>query len=166
MEGRIFDYVIVGAGSSGCVLAGRLSEDPGASVLLLESGPDFRPDACPLEMLSANPLGMNDPLCFPDYCWPELTARRTPHQARRRYDRGRGAGGSSSINYQVAFRGMPDDDDRWAAQGATGWSAQDVLPYFRKLEDDAIRVPTAPGLGIAVHEETLQRYLTAHWVVE
>jgi choline dehydrogenase len=136
MEGRTFDYVIVGAGSSGCALAGRLSEDPETTVLLLEAGPDFRPGECPPEMLSANPLGMNDPIRFPDHCWPQLTARRTPQQAPRRYDRGRGAGGSSSINYQVTFRGVPDDYDRWAAAGATGWSAADVLPYFRKLEDD------------------------------
>lgn len=136
VEQQTFDYVIVGAGSSGCVLAGRLSEDSEKTVLLLEAGPDFRSDDSPPEMRSANPLGMNDPVRFPDFCWPELTAQRTPQQSRRRYDRGRGAGGSSSINYQVAFRGTPDDYDRWAAQGATGWSAADVLPSFRMLEDD------------------------------
>ncbi|MCA9878136.1 MAG: GMC family oxidoreductase N-terminal domain-containing protein [Thermomicrobiales bacterium] len=136
MAQRTFDYIIVGAGSSGCALAGRLSEDPATSVLLLEAGPDFRADAAPPEMHSANPLGMNDPKRFPDYCWPDLLAQRTPQQAPRRYDRGRGVGGSSSINYQVAFRGVPDDYDRWAVQGATGWAWADVLPYFRTLEDD------------------------------
>ena len=136
MDGRTYDYLIVGAGSSGCTLTARLTEYPGTTVLLLEAGPDFRSADCPPEMLSANPLGMNDPIRFPDHCWPELTATRTAQQAPRRYDRGRGTGGSSSINYQVTFRGMPDDYDRWADAGAVGWSYADVLPYFRKLEDD------------------------------
>lgn len=116
--------------------AGAAHGDPATTVLLLEAGPDYRGDAGPPAMHDAKPLGMNDPLRFPDHCWPDLTARRADRQPPRRYDRGRGADGSSSIDYQVAFLGVRDDYDRWAADGAAGRSFADVLPYLPKLEDD------------------------------
>jgi choline dehydrogenase len=124
-----FDYVIVGAGSAGCVLAARLTEDPAVRVLLLEAGGPDR------SLMMQIPAGVYRVFHNPAFNWnyqsePQegLAGRRIP------VPRGRTLGGSSSINSMVWLRGHPADYDAWAAQGLTDWSFAHCLPYFRRSE--------------------------------
>jgi choline dehydrogenase len=124
-----FDYVIVGAGSAGCVLADRLSADGADSVLLLEYGGSDR------SLWIQMPTALNIPMNMARYDWRYYTEPE-PHLGERRMHtpRGKVLGGSSSINGLVYVRGNPLDFDRWEAQGAHGWGYHDVLPYFRRAE--------------------------------
>jgi len=124
-----FDYVIVGAGSAGCVLAARLSEDPSVSVCLLEAGAS---DRSPLIRV---PLGLAVVVPHPIHNWAFRTTPQRGLGGRRGYQpRGKALGGSSSINAMVYTRGHKSDYDQWAALGNAGWSYADVLPYFRRAE--------------------------------
>ena len=128
-----FDYLIVGGGSAGCVLAHRLSLDPGVRVALIEAGADTPPGAVPGEILDSYPMPL---FCGDRFIWPSLKARATAAAPLKVYEQGRVMGGGSSINVQSANRGLPRDYDDWARGGAAGWGWDEVLPYFRKLERD------------------------------
>ena len=135
-----YDYVILGGGSAGCVLAARLTEQPDVSVLLVEAGKDVTRETAPADVLSNYP---GRAYFNPDFTWPGLTAllggaaaNDPARRNRARYEQARILGGGSSINGLCANRGAPGDYDGWDERGAAGWSWQTVLPYFRKLERD------------------------------
>jgi len=127
-----FDYIVVGAGSAGCVLAARLSEDPATRVLLLEAGPPDR------SLWIHLPIGYGKTMWSPRYNWCFETDPEPNLNGRRIYwPRGKTLGGSSSINGLIYIRGQREDFDHWAALGNAGWGFDDVLPYFIKSEGNA-----------------------------
>jgi 5-(hydroxymethyl)furfural/furfural oxidase len=137
-----FDHVIVGGGSAGCVLANRLSAQPGRRVLLIEAGPDLTVEAMPDVLADSYPgeAAIDPRFQFLLSITTEPGSHnRAPDTARplsRPYMQGRVLGGGSSINGQLANRGAPGDYDEWQELGAEGWGWDGVLPYFRKLERD------------------------------
>jgi choline dehydrogenase len=128
-----YDYIIVGAGSAGCVLANRLSEDSNASVLLLETGGSDR------SIFIQMPTALSIPMNTKKYAW-QFETEAEPHLNNRRMHcpRGKVLGGSSSINGMVYVRGHAKDFDEWEQQGATGWDYAHCLPYFKKAETWAL----------------------------
>ncbi|MFI7166782.1 GMC family oxidoreductase [Rhodococcus erythropolis] len=131
-----WDIIVVGAGSAGAALAVR-SAEKGKKVLLLEAGPDYRSAHMHQAWRSPNPIkALLDPTALENLVWAGLDATRTEKQEAAPYWRGRGVGGSSSINGQIAIRPPLEDFDDWVSWGCAGWGPGDVLPYFAKLEDD------------------------------
>ncbi len=127
-----YDYIVVGAGSAGCVLAARLSEDPNVKVLLLEAG---RPSS---SIFVHMPAGIRVLYTSPKHNWQFWTEPQTELNNRKIYiPRGKVVGGSSAINSMIAIRGNPQDYDSWEAQGCRGWGYENLRPYLRKIEDAA-----------------------------
>ena len=133
MSDLTYDYIIVGAGSAGCVLANRLSEDPKTSVLLLETGGSDR------SIFIQMPTALSIPMNTKKYAW-QFETEEEPHLDNRKMHcpRGKVLGGSSSINGMVYVRGHAKDFDEWAEKGATDWDYAHCLPYFKKSESWAL----------------------------
>ena len=129
------DFLIVGGGTAGAVLASRLSEDPTNRVTLVEAGRDTPPDAVPADIADTFPSSSLNP----SYFWPGLQAVRSVGDELQPFPQARVMGGGSSVMGLWALRGLPADFDSWASSGAQGWSWNDVVKYFRRLEDDVDR---------------------------
>jgi choline dehydrogenase len=161
LEVLVYDYIVIGAGSAGSVVAARLSEDPATSVLVLEGGP---PDDLPeIAMPAATPALWGGPLTWGDATVPQR------HAARRviPWPSGRTLGGSSSINGMIYIRGNPLDYDNWRdAYGCTGWGHADLLPYFLRAEDQQRGGSAWHGTGgpLRVEDQRYEHPLSRAWL--
>ena len=143
IENTLWDYVIVGAGSAGCVVANRLSADPRKKVLLIESGGSDK--SLYIQMPAATYVKA---IGNPKFDWnyavePDPTTDGQP----KTISRGRVMGGCSSINGMIYFRGFPEDFDGWAARGNDGWAWKDVLPLFKRQENNERGASAYHGAG-------------------
>lgn len=160
-ELNTFDYIIVGGGSTGCVVASRLSEDTAVNVLLLEEGPRDRSPY--IHIPGAYYKTAQGPLLkrIPWEPMPEQEREETPTMVQARV-----LGGGSSVNAMIYIRGVPSDYEQWAAMGADGWGYADVLPYFKRAEDNNRFSNDVHGVGgpLGVSDVNYIHPLTRAWL--